>query len=66
MSTVTAATAARVADRTAVIVAKFRADADAAEKAGDLTGAAALRTLADSRERAGARVRVGANIRAAR
>ncbi len=65
MSTVTATQADRVAARTAATVARMRTDADAAEARGDITGATALRTLADSRERAGARVRVGAKIVAA-
>lgn len=63
--TVTAAQAERIAARTAAIVANMRRDADAAEARGDLKGATALRTLADSRERAGARAHVGARIVAA-
>ena len=54
--------AGRVAARTAQVVSAMRADADAAEARGDREGAAALRGLADSRERAGARVRVGARV----
>lgn len=65
MRTITATQADRIAARTAVIVANMRADADAAERAGDLEGAAALRMIADSRERAGARAHVGAKITAA-
>ncbi|MBN0040194.1 hypothetical protein JN535_08445 [Cellulosimicrobium cellulans] len=58
----TSTQADRIAARTAAIVKKMRADADAAEAKGDHAGAAALRTLADSRERAGARAKVGARI----
>lgn len=65
MKTISAPQADRIAARTATIVARFRTDADAAEAAGDLAGAEALRTLADSRERAGARARVGAKVVAA-
>lgn len=61
-STVTQTQADRIAARTAQVVSKMRADADAAEARGDLKGATALRTLADSRERAGARAKVGARI----
>jgi len=60
--TVTSSTADRVAATTARVVAQMRADAAGAEQRGDVEGAAALRMLADSRERAGARVRVGAKI----
>lgn len=62
MNTVTTAQADRIAARTAQIVARMRADADAAEKAGNLAGAQALRETADSRERAGARAKAGARI----
>lgn len=62
MNTVTATQADRIAARTAQVVAKMRRDADAAEAKGDHAGATALRTLADSRERAGARAKVGARI----
>lgn len=62
MSTVTSTQAERIAARTAQIVANMRADADAAEANGDHAGAKALRDLADSRERAGSRARVGARI----
>ncbi|MBO9555571.1 hypothetical protein [Cellulomonas sp.] len=59
---VTQTQAARVAARTAEVVARMRAEADAAEARGDLLGAESLRRTADSRERAGARVRPGARI----
>lgn len=62
MNTVTATQAERIAARTAQIVANMRRDADAAEAKGDIEGATALRRLADSRERAGARAKVGARI----
>lgn len=62
MNTVTATQAERIAARTARIVAEMRQNADAAECAGDIEGAAVLRRLADSRERAGARAKVGARI----
>lgn len=62
MSTITEAQAQRIAQRTASLVAKMRDDADAAEARGDLEGATSLRQIADSRERAGARARVGAKI----
>lgn len=62
MSTVTSTQAARIAARTAQTVANMRADADAAEARGDVEGANALRRMADSRERAGARAKVGARI----
>lgn len=62
MNTVTSTQADRMAARTAQIVATMRADADAAEASGDFAGAKALRDLADSRERAGARAKVGARI----
>lgn len=61
-ATVTTAQAERVAARTAAIVERMRADADAAEAKGDTKGAAALRQIADSRERAGAKVRTGARV----
>ena len=62
MNTVTSTQADRIAARTAQIVANMRAEADAAEAKGNLKGAQALRDLADSRERAGSRARVGARI----
>ena len=62
MNTVSNEQARRAAERTAAAVAKMRDDADAAERRGDIEGANALRQIADSRERAGARVRVGAQI----
>lgn len=52
MDRLTATQADRIAARLASIVAKHRADADAAEQSGDHDGAAALRTLADSAHRA--------------
>ena len=52
----------RIHARTERIVSAMRTDADTAEARGDLKGATALRTLADSRERAGQRARVGAKI----
>ena len=61
-ATVTAAQAERIAARTAQVVTRMRAEADAAEAAGNLSGAKALRDLADSRERAGAKGREGARI----
>lgn len=62
MNTVTQTQADRIAARTAQIVSNMRRDADAAEAKGDIAGAEVLRTLADSRERAGARAKVGARI----
>lgn len=62
MSTMTSTQADRIHARTAEIVANMRRDADAAEAAGNLEGATALRTIADSRERAGNRARAGARI----
>jgi hypothetical protein len=62
MTTMTSTQADRIHARTAQIVARMRADADAAEKAGNLSGAQALRDIADSRERAGMRARAGAHI----
>lgn len=62
MNTVTSTQADRIAARTAQIVANMRRDADVAEANGDHAGAKALRDLADSRERAGARAKVGARI----
>ena len=62
MSTMTQTQADRIHARTAQIVATMRADADAAEARGDITGANALRTLADSRERAGMRGHAGAHV----
>jgi len=62
MNTVTSTQADRIAARTAAIVEKMRADADASEAKGDHAGAKSLRDIADSRERAGARAKVGARI----
>jgi len=62
MSTVTSTQAERIAARTAAGVAKMRQDADAAQARGNIEGAKALRDLADSRERAGARAKTGARI----
>ena len=62
MNTVTSTQVDRIAARTAQIVANMRADADAAEAKGVTKGTQALRDLADSRERAGARAKVGARI----
>lgn len=62
MDTVTSTQAERIAARTAQSVATMRANADAAEAKGDTAGATALRNLADSRERAGSRAKVGARI----
>ena len=62
MSTMTATQAARIHERTAQIVTKMRAEADAAENAGDVAGAESLRLIANSRERAGMRAREGARI----
>ena len=52
----------RIHARTAQTVQRMRHDADAAQAAGDHEGAAALRLLADSRERAGMRAHAGAVI----
>lgn len=62
MSAMTQTQADRIHARTAAIVANMRKDADAAEAKGDITGATALRTLADSRERATSKARAGAKI----
>lgn len=62
MNTITSTQAARIATRTAQTVANMRNDADKAEERGDIEGATALRQIADSRERAGARAKVGARI----
>lgn len=62
MNTVTSTQADRIAARTAQIVANMRAEADRLEAAGQTDLAAAQRRLADSRERAGARAKVGARI----
>lgn len=62
MTTMTQAQADRIHERTAKVVANMRAEADAAEARGDLTGALALRRIADSRERAGNRAHAGARI----
>lgn len=76
MNTVTSTQADRIAARTAKIVATMRAEADALEAAGgpsdvldptypSITRASAvedIRRTADSRERAGARAKVGAKI----
>ena len=62
MDRMTQTQADRINARTAEVVAKMRQEADAAEAKGDTNGAAALRLLADSRERAGSRARVGARI----
>lgn len=62
MRTMTQEQADRIHARTAQIVSKMRADADAAEKSGDIEGARALRMLADSRERATSKARAGAKI----
>ncbi|MFB8229695.1 hypothetical protein [Cellulosimicrobium sp. NPDC055967] len=62
MDTITTTQADRIAARRARIVAKHRADANAAEQSGDHEGAAALRTLADSAHRAYTRARVDARI----
>lgn len=62
MNTITSTQADRIAARTAQTVANMRTDADKAEARGDIEGATALRQIADSRERAGARAKVGARI----
>ena len=62
MNRVTQTQADRIAARTAQIVSKMRADADDAQARGDIDAAEALRRIADSRERAGARAKVGARI----
>lgn len=62
MRTMTQADANRIHEHTATLVANLRAQADAAEAAGNETGAASLRRLADSRERATLRARAGARI----
>ena len=62
MSTMTKTQADRIHARTAQIVERMRADAEAAEALGDLEGATALRRIADSRERAVSRAREGARI----
>lgn len=79
MNTLTTDQAARIAARTAQIVADLRAEADALEAAGDASdvlrnggqydystrrrdAVAALRDLANSRERAGGRAVPGARI----
>lgn len=62
MERVTSTQAERIAARTANIVANMRAEADALESRGDVALAQAQRALADSRERAGSRARVGARI----
>lgn len=54
--------AQRIHARTAVVVANMRAEADVLESRGDVKGAAALRMVAESRERAGMRAREGARI----
>lgn len=62
MHVMTAEQAARIQTRTIAVVARMRADADAAAARGDHAGADALRFLADSRERATANARAGARI----
>lgn len=62
MSTMTQAQADRIHERTATVVANMRREADAAQARGDVAGAESLRTLADSRERAGNRAHAGARI----
>ncbi len=62
MTNMTQTQADRIADRTAHIVATMRTQADALEASGDINSAQAMRTLADSRERAGAHARAGARI----
>lgn len=62
MDTITTTQADLIAARRARIVAKHRADADAAEQRGDHDGARALRTLADSADSAYTRAHVGARI----
>lgn len=62
MSTMTKTQADRIVARTATIVARMRADANALEARGERTAADAIRRVADSRERAGMRAREGARI----
>lgn len=62
MDMVTDGQAARIAERTARIVATWRANADEMERRGRTDDARAMRALADSRERAGSLARVGARI----
>ena len=62
MGAVTSTQADRILARTAGIVARMRADADAADRKGDHATAALWRGTADSRERATANVRVGQRI----
>lgn len=62
MTKMTQTQADRIHERTATVVANMRSQADAAEARGDIAGAETLRTLADSRERAGNRAHAGARI----
>lgn len=62
MRTMTQADADRIHAHTAEVVANLRAQADAADAAGNAAGAASLRRLADSRERATLRAHAGTRI----
>lgn len=62
MSTMTQTQADRIHNITETVVARMRADADAAEAQGNTEGARAMRAIADSRERAGMRAHAGAKM----